>query len=110
MLAAPKTVTNRTMASADEYPVRHFSKAARFKVMETSLVVEPGPPEVSKLTMSNILKFSMARNRTASIRNGVVIGRVIDQNCRQDDARSASGGSWWYPGIGRPPACQTSMH
>ena len=54
--------------------MRHFSKAARLSVIETSSVVDPGPPEVSRLTMSNILKFSIARNRTASIRNGTVIG------------------------------------
>jgi len=48
--------------------------------METNSVVEPGPPEVKRFTMSNILKFSMARKRTASIRNGMTIGSVIDQN------------------------------
>ena len=61
--------------------------------METSSVVDPGPPEVSKLTMSNILKFSIARNSTANIKNGVTIGSVIDQNCRQAEARSTSAAS-----------------
>src|SRR4029079_9192979 len=90
MLAAPNTVTNRMMASAEEYPVRHFSNAARFSVIDTSSVVDAGPPDVRRLTMSNILKFSIARNSTASIRNGTVIGSVIDQNCRQGEARSTS--------------------
>ena len=38
--------------------------------------------------MSNILKFSIARNSTASMRNGITIGSVIDQNRRHADARS----------------------
>jgi hypothetical protein len=45
------------------------------EVIEASSVVDPGPPPVSRLTMSNILKFSMPRNSTASIRNGSAIGR-----------------------------------
>ncbi len=56
-------------------------------------MVEPGPPEVSSTTMSNILKFSMARNSTASMRNGSTIGTVIDQNCRHLEARSTSAAS-----------------
>ncbi len=43
--------------------------------------------------MSNILKFSMARNRIASIRNGTTMGSVTDQNVRQVDARSTSAAS-----------------
>ena len=43
MLAAPNTVTNRITASADEYPVCHFSNAARFRVMDASSVTDPGP-------------------------------------------------------------------
>ena len=43
--------------------------------------------------MSNILKFSMARNNTASIRNGITIGSVIDQNWRHGEARSTSAAS-----------------
>ncbi len=37
-------------------------------------MVEPGPPPVSRLTMSNILKFSMPRNSTASMMKGSAIG------------------------------------
>ena len=61
--------------------------------MRPTLFTEPGPPEVSRLTMSNILKFSMARKRIASIRNGITIGSVMDQNCRKGDARSTSAAS-----------------
>jgi hypothetical protein len=43
--------------------------------------------------MSNILKFSIARNSTASMRNGITIGSVIDQNLRHADARSTSAAS-----------------
>ena len=73
--------------------MRHFSNASRFSVIEATSVVEPGPPEVSRFTMSNILKFSMPRNSTASMMNGSTIGRVIDQNCRQGEARSTSAAS-----------------
>ena len=92
-MAAPKTVTKRITAKAELYPVRHFSKASRLRLMEASSVVEPGPPEVSSTTMSNILKFSMARNSTASIRNGSTIGTVMDQNRRQAEAPSTSAAS-----------------
>ena len=61
--------------------------------MEASSVTDPGPPEVSSTTRSNILKFSMARNSTASIRNGSTMGTVMDQNCRHLDARSTSAAS-----------------
>ena len=43
--------------------------------------------------MSNILKFSMPRNSTASMMNGSAIGSVIDQNCRHFEARSTSAAS-----------------
>ncbi len=43
--------------------------------------------------MSNILKFSMPRNSTASMMKGSAIGSVIDQNCRQFEARSTSAAS-----------------
>ena len=56
-------------------------------------VVEPGPPDVSRFTRSNILKFSIPRKSTASMMKGSAIGRVIDQNCRQFDARSTSAAS-----------------
>src|SRR5258708_22671575 len=97
------------IARADEYPVRHFSNASRFKVIDATSVVDPGPPEVNRLTMSNILKFSIARKRIASIKNGITIGSVIDQNCRQGDARSTSAASYMYSGIERKPASQTSI-
>ncbi len=61
--------------------------------MEATSVVEPGPPPVSRFTMSNILKFSMPRNSTASMMKGSAIGTVIDQNCRQLEARSTSAAS-----------------
>ena len=41
MLAKPNTVTKRMMAKAEEKPVRHFSKASRFRVMDATSVVEP---------------------------------------------------------------------
>ena len=81
------------MAKAEEKPVRHFSKASRFSVMEATSVVEPGPPEVSRFTMSNILKFSMPRNSTASMMKGSTIGSVMLQNWRQAEARSTSAAS-----------------
>ena len=81
------------MAKAEEYPVRHFSKASRFKVIEATSVVDPGPPPVRRLTMSNILKFSMPRNSTASMMKGSAMGSVIDQNCRHGEARSTSAAS-----------------
>ena len=65
------------MANADEKPVRHFSNASRFNVIEATSVVDPGPPEVKRLTMSNILKFSIPRNNTASMMKGSAIGTVI---------------------------------
>ena len=43
--------------------------------------------------MSNILKFSMPRNSTASMMNGSAIGTVIDQKVRQPQARSTSAAS-----------------
>src|SRR6266849_10994067 len=109
MFARPNTVTKRMMANADEKPVRHFSKASRFKVIEATSVVDPGPPEVSRFTMSNILKFSMPRNNTASMMNGNTIGSVIDQNCRHFEARSTSAASYMSFGMERRPARQISM-
>ena len=73
--------------------MRHFSNASRFRLIELSSVTEPGPPEVSSTTRSNILKFSIARNSTASMMNGSTIGSVIDQNWRQGEARSTSAAS-----------------
>ena len=66
---------------------------SRFKVIEATSVVEPGPPDVSRLIRSNILKFSIPRNSTASMTNGSAIGRVIDQNRRNEEARSTSAAS-----------------
>ncbi len=43
--------------------------------------------------MSNILKFSMPRNSTASMMKGAAIGSVIVQNWRHFDARSTSAAS-----------------
>ena len=43
--------------------------------------------------MSNILKFSMPRNSTASMMKGSTIGSVMDQNWRHGDARSTSAAS-----------------
>ena len=74
---APNTVTNNMTAKAELYPVRHFSNAALFRWMDANSVTEPGPPPVSSLTMSNILKFSIPRNSMASIKNGRTEGRVI---------------------------------
>src|SRR5258707_11497656 len=68
MLAAPNTVRNRMIASADDQPVCHFSNAARLSVMDTVSVSEPGPPFVNRFTMSNILKFSMPRKDRKSTR------------------------------------------
>src|SRR5258707_1214088 len=45
--------------------------------------------------MSNILKFSMPRNSTASMMNGNAIGSVIDQNWRHFEARATSPASKW---------------
>jgi len=38
--------------------------------------------------MSNILKFSMPRKSTASIRNGITIGSVTERNSPPGEARS----------------------
>ena len=73
--------------------MRHFSNASRLRLIDANSVVDPGPPEVSSTTMSNILKFSMARNSTASIRKGSTIGMVMDQNRRQAEAPSTSAAS-----------------
>src|SRR4029450_4871810 len=97
---------NRMIASADDQPVCHFSNAARLSVIETVSVSEPGPPLVRRVTMSNILKFSIARNSTASLRNGPTIGSVIDQNLRHADARSTSAASYIESGMERRPARQ----
>src|SRR5229473_748695 len=97
------------IATAEEYPVRHFSKASRFRVIDASSVVEPGPPLVRRLTISNILKFSMPRNSTASMMKGNAIGSVIDQNCRHFEARSTSAASYMSFGMERRPARQISM-
>ena len=43
--------------------------------------------------MSNILKFSIPRNNTASMMKGITIGSVMDQNWRQLEARSTSAAS-----------------
>src|SRR5260370_1443300 len=74
------------IARADEYPVRHFSNASRFKVIDATSVVDPGPPEVSRLTMSNILKFSIARKRMASIRNGIPLAAILVHQAADGDA------------------------
>src|SRR4029434_6432175 len=97
------------IANAEEETVRHFSNASRFSVIDATSVVDPGPPEVSRLTMSNILKFSMPRKRIASMMNGSAIGSVIDQNCRQAEARSTSAASYRSSGIERRPARQISI-
>src|SRR6266849_7847161 len=109
MFAKPKIVQKRMIAKAEEYPVRHFSKASRFRVIDASSVVEPGPPLVRRLTISNILKFSMPRNSTASMMKGNAIGSVIDQNCRHFEARSTSAASYMSFGMERRPARQISM-
>src|SRR5438105_9991297 len=109
MFVAPNTVRKRTTARADDHPVCHFSNAARLRVIDTVSVSEPGPPLVNRFTMSNILKFSIARNRIANIRKGITIGNVTDQKVRQVDARSTSAASYSESGMERKPARQISM-
>ena len=74
--------------------MRHFSKASRLRWIDASSVTEPGPPLVSWSTRSNILKFSMVRNSSASRMKGITIGRVMRQNLVHSEARSISAASY----------------
>ena len=89
--------------------MRHFSKASRFKWIDASSVTEPGPPLVRLSTRSNILKFSMVRNSSARMMNGITIGSVTRQKVVHAEARSISAASYRYGGMERSPASSSSI-